>query len=187
MRKIQVTRDLDGNLVAIDEADQIHFATWRKRLRELDPGEIASVGVENDPSSALTAWHIILCKAVYAAQERFTDFRAFRQFLYTMSGYCVDIKVGRKIIKVPGSWSWDALPNDYDRSAAHDAVVLAMHDELVVRTLWPHLRPAVRMEMLLTTIAAAEAKRQQCRAAKAMRVAARKAQAKNQQTEEATA
>lgn len=183
MKAIAITCNLDGKLVALNEADEPTFARWKKELRELDPGEIKNIYPDATPNSALSAWHIILCKAVFAAQERFTDFRAFRQFLYTMAGHCVEIKIGRKVVRVPGSWSWDDLSNDYERSDVHNAVLMAMHDETVLRALWPHLRPAARTEMILTTIAEAEAKRQQHRAAKATRVAIRNAQSKAPQTE----
>lgn len=187
MRNFDITRNADGKIVAVDENEQIHVARWLKTMRELDPGEMMRIGMEFEASSKLTAWHIILCNAVFKEQETFTDFRAMRQFLYTMAGYCVEVKQGRKIVRVPGSWSWDALPNDADRSDAHEKVLMAMHDADVLRVLWPAIRPAQRMEKIMGIIARAEAERDQFKARKAARQAARNARAANDSTAEAVA
>lgn len=173
MKTTDITRNDEGRIVAVNDADNPYVQSWLKRMRELDPGEVITVHLDKSASHPLTAWHIILCKAVFAEQEVFTDFKAFRQFLYTMSGHCVEVTVGRKTMRMPGSWSWDDLPNDYERSEVHNKVVLTMHDPLILRTLWPHLKPGKRMEMLLDTIARAEAEREVRRAQKARRQAAR--------------
>ena len=55
----------------------------------------------------------------------------------------------------------------------HNKVVMAMHDEDVQFALWPHLKPAARMEMMLTTIQKAEEERERARAAKAFKQAQR--------------
>ena len=187
MRNFYITRNADLKIIAIDPAEQVHVDRGLKQLRELDPGEVSRIGFDFQASSALTAWHILLCKAVFVEQETFTDFRAMRQFLYTMAGYCVEVKQGRKIVRVPGSWSWDALPNDADRSDAHEKVLMAMHDADVLRVLWPAIRPAQRMEKIMGIIARAEAERDQFKARKAARQAARNARAANDSTAEAVA
>jgi hypothetical protein len=173
MKTIKITRDNEYRLIALNQEDQAYLAQWQKRIRELEPGEIMTAHLDAQASHALNAWHHILIGAVFKAQERFTKVDAFREFLYIMSGYATEVKIKRKIVRIAESWSFDTLPNDFDRQDVHNKVVMAMHDEDVLFAIWPHLKPAARMEMMLTTIAEAEAKREQHKAAKAMRMAAR--------------
>lgn len=177
MKTALITRDNENKIVALYEKDQPYVARWLKRMRELDQGEIMTAHMDAKASHALNAWHHILIGAVFKAQERFISVDAFREFLYIMAGYSTEVKIKRKTVRIAESWSFDSLPNDFERSEVHDRVVMAMHDEDVLFALWPHLRPAMRMEMMLTTIAAAEAERERCRAAKAQRVAARESKA----------
>ena len=50
---------------------------------------------------------------------------------------------------------------------------MAMHDEDVQLCRWPHLKPAARMEMMLTTIQKAEEERERAKSAKAFKQAQR--------------
>jgi hypothetical protein len=63
------------------------------------------------------------------------------------------------------------LPNDFERTELHEKVVAAMHDEDVQSALWPHLRKAKRMEMMLGVIAKAEAEREAYKQRKALKLA----------------
>ncbi|MGL5003149.1 MAG: hypothetical protein ACRDAM_09450, partial [Casimicrobium sp.] len=156
MKKILATRrDYGEKLIAVDPKEQVALDRWGKMLREVEPGEIVSIGVFTSPSPALTAWHIILLGTIFAAQERFTDFKAFRGFLYIMSGYCEEFRVRGKKIRLPQSWSWDDLPNDFERSEMHEAVVAALYNEDVQLAIWPHLNKQKRMEMMLTLVSKA--------------------------------
>jgi hypothetical protein len=159
LKKIYVTKNDQDRIVAVDADDQPYLSRHGNMLRSLEPGEIATYYCDASPSAALTAWHILLCKAVFDAQERFATAKALRGFLYIMSGYSMEIKCGRKKITIPKSWSWDDLPNDFERAELHEKVVAAMHDEYVQSALWPHLRKPKRMEMMLDVIAKAEAER----------------------------
>ena len=173
MKTVKITKNQDGKLVALFEEDQAYLSQWLRRIRELEEGEIMTAHLDAQASQPLNAWHHILIAAVYKAQERFTNKDAFRKFLYMMAGYSEEVKIKRKRVLVPSSWSFDSLPNDFERQEVHNKVVMAMHDEDVQFALWPHLKPAARMEMMLTTIQKAEEERERARAAKAFKQAQR--------------
>lgn len=182
MKKIAATRkDFGQKLVAVDPKEQVALDRWSKRLQAIEPGEIVYIGAMEPPSPALTAWHILLCKAIFEGQERFTDFKAFRGFLYIMAGHCQEFKVRGKKIRLPQSWSWDDLPNDYDRSEFHESVVAALYNEDVQLAIWPHLKKHDRTEMMMTLISRAEHEREMHKRQKAFR-----AQQKRQQQQALT-
>ena len=107
MKTIKITKNHDGKLVALFDEDQAYLSQWLRRIRELDAGEIMTAHLDAQASQPFNAWHHILIAAVYKAQERFTNKDAFRKFLYMMAGYSEEVKIKRKRVLVPSSWSFD--------------------------------------------------------------------------------
>lgn len=162
--RINTTCDETGRLVGISEKDEKALARWRNACAELEPGEGVSFSVDIPVNKRLHGWHFVLMTAVFKAQERFTDDDAMRAFIYVAAGYCKWQRLGRKRVAIPDSWAFTSLPNDIERGEMHEKCVIAMHDQDVLRELWPHLKPAARLHMIMDVIAKTEAERERKRA-----------------------
>ncbi|WP_019573333.1 DUF1367 family protein [Curvibacter lanceolatus] len=124
---------------------------WRgfwSRLLRLEPGEMVEVKTHQSRLGWYHRKHMALEQAVFEAQEKFEDFEAFRTWLKVGSGF-VDWHPGPKggVIPVPKSISYSNLEQG-EMEEFHLAAVQFLRHECAGRTLWKHLKPVQRIEMI---------------------------------------
>lgn len=124
---------------------------WRRfvnGLLRLEAGEMAEIHTRRPRSGPFHRRHMALEQAVFEAQEKFEQFEPFRDWLKVGAGHC-DWFPGPKggVFPVPRSISFDALEED-DMRTFHDNTVAFLRTEHACLTLWKHLTPLQRLEMI---------------------------------------
>lgn len=124
---------------------------WRRfwnMVFKLEPGEMVELNTHKERIGWFHRKHMALEQRVYEAQEKFETFDAFRVWLKVGSGF-VDWYPGPKggVIPVPRSISYSKLEQS-DMEKVHDDMVAFLRTEHAGRTLWKHLQPMQRVEMI---------------------------------------
>lgn len=124
---------------------------WRRlwnRMMKLEPGEM----IEIKTHQARLGWyhrkHMALEQAVFQSQERFENFEGFRDWLKVGAGHC-QWYPGPKggIFPVPDSTSYSNLEQG-QMETVHANMVAFLRTEHAGKTLWKHLQPMARVEMI---------------------------------------
>lgn len=125
---------------------------WRRfinGLTRLEPGEMVQIHTRKPRSGPFHRRHMALEQRVFEAQERFDLFDpVFRDWLKVGAGFCEWVP-GPKggVFPVPKSIAYDQL-EDNDMRDFHERVIAFLRTEHAGRTLWKHLPPAGRTEMV---------------------------------------
>ena len=137
-----MTRIVDG----FGEQSRRAWLRFWKGLAKLEPGEMATVFTHRARVGWFHRKHMALEQRVFDAQERFTHFEQFRNWLKIGAGH-VDWVPGPKgaVVPIPKSISYASLGQD-EMEAFHDAVIDFLRNEPhAAQVLWPHIRePSVR-------------------------------------------
>lgn len=125
--------------------------SWRRfinGLMRLEPGEMVEIRTHKDRIGWYHRKHMALEQTVFEHQEKFEEFESFRTWLKVGSGY-VDWHPGPKggVIPVPRSLSYAKLEQG-EMESVHEEMVKFLRTEHAGRTLWKHLTPAARIEMV---------------------------------------
>ena len=125
--------------------------SWRRfvnGLMRLEPGEMVEIRTHKDRIGWYHRKHMALEQCVFEHQEKFEEFESFRTWLKVGSGY-VDWHPGPKggVIPVPRSLSYAKLEQG-EMEQVHEEMVRFLRTEHAGRTLWKHLTPAARIEMV---------------------------------------
>lgn len=124
---------------------------WRRlwnRLVKLEPGEMMEIRTLQPRVGWYHRKHMAMEQALFEAQDRFEDFESFRTWMKVGAGF-VDWFPGPKggVIPVPKSISYSALEQG-DMETFHADAVNFLRTEHAGKTLWKHLTPEKRIEML---------------------------------------
>lgn len=135
----------------VDGLGETGRKAWRRfvnGLMKLEPGEMVEIRTHKERSGPFHRRHMALEQRVFEAQEKFEQFESFRTWLKVGSGF-VDWHPGPKggVIPVPRSISYSKL-EDGDMHQVHADMVAFLRTEHASRTLWKHLTPAGRLEMI---------------------------------------
>lgn len=125
--------------------------SWRRfvnGLMRLEPGEMVEIRTHKDRIGWYHRKHMALEQTVFEHQEKFEEFESFRTWLKVGAGY-VDWHPGPKggVIPVPRSLSYARLEQG-EMEQVHEEMVKFLRTEHAGRTLWKHLTPAARIEMV---------------------------------------
>lgn len=124
---------------------------WRRfvnGLLRLEPGEMVEIKTHKARSGPFHRRHMVIETAVFQAQEKFEHFEQFRNWLKVGAGFCDWIPGPRgAVIPVPRSIAFDKLEDDAMRQV-HDDMVAFLRSDHAGKTLWRHLAPPARMEMV---------------------------------------
>lgn len=128
---------------------------WRRLwngLMRLEPGEMVEITTVQPRLGWYHRKHMAMEQAVFEAQERFQEFEGFRTWLKVGSGF-VDWYPGPKggVIPVPRSISYAKLEQG-EMEQFHGAAVDFLRTEHAGRTLWKHLSPHQRIQMIETIL-----------------------------------
>lgn len=125
---------------------------WSNILR-LEPGEMVEIKTHQQRIGWYHRKHMALEQALFEGQERFEAFEGFRDWLKVGAGFC-DWYPGPKggVFPVPKSISYSKLEQGEMEQFHNDAVTFLRTDH-AGKTLWKHLSPTARIEMLETILA----------------------------------
>jgi len=124
---------------------------WRRfvnGLMKLEPGEMVEIRTHKERIGWYHRKHMALEQAVFEAQDKFEEFDSFRTWLKVGSGY-VDWHPGPKggVIPVPKSLSYAKLEQG-EMEQVHEEMVKFLRTEHAGKTLWKHLSPTQRIDMI---------------------------------------
>jgi hypothetical protein len=141
-------RVLFGMVDGLGEKGRKQWRRFVNGLMRMEPGEMVEIRTHKDRSGPFHRRHMALEQRVFEAQEKFEQFESFRTWLKVGSGF-VDWFPGPKggVIPVPRSLSYAKL-EDGDMRQVHDDMVAFLRTEHAGKTLWRHLTPTARMEMV---------------------------------------
>jgi hypothetical protein len=135
----------------VDGLGDVGRKSWRRfinGLMKLEPGEMVEILTHKDRLGWYHRKHMALEQAVFEAQEKFDQFESFRTWLKVGSGY-VDWYPGPKggVIPVPRSLSYAKLEQG-EMESVHEEMIKFLRTEHAGKTLWRHLSPAQRIDMI---------------------------------------
>lgn len=135
----------------VDGLGDVGRKQWRRfvnGLISLEPGEMVFIVTHKARSGPFHRRHMAIETAVFEAQEKFTNFEQFRNWLKVGSGFCDWIAGPRgAVIPVPKSIAFDKL-EDGEMRQVHDDMIAFLRSEHAGKALWKHLAPTARTEMI---------------------------------------
>ena len=145
---------------SLDGVDETSKRAWRRfwnRVSKMEVGEIFWINTHSPRSGPFHRLHMAIEKAVFDAQERFTDFEQFRVWLKVGAGH-VDWVAGPKgaVIPVPKSIAYSKLDEDGMREF-HAAAMAFLREPHALKVLWPKLDAGRREQMMETVLGGFEA------------------------------
>jgi len=122
--------------------DDQHNKRWLRVVRTwfgLEAGEITTVDTRHPRSGPFHRFHMLVEQSVFDAQERFSDFERFRDWLKIQVGH-VDWVPGAKggIVPLPKSTSYAEM-EEVEMREFHDKMIAALHGPHIAPFLWKHL------------------------------------------------
>lgn len=136
----------------IDGLSEAHRKSWRSLwnflLKRAEPGEMVEIKTHRERLGWYHRKHMLMEQRMFEAQERFENFKQFRVWLKVGAGY-VDWLPGPKggVIPVARSLSYAQLEQDA-MERVHADMVAFLRTDHAQKTLWAHLTPAKRAEMM---------------------------------------
>lgn len=120
---------------------------WNGLLR-LEPGEMVEIKTHQQRLGWFHRKHMALESAVFESQDRFENFKGFRDWLKVGAGFC-DWYPGPKggVFPVPRSIQYSQLEQGAMEQFHADAVEFLRTDH-AGKTLWRHLSQPQRIEMI---------------------------------------
>ncbi len=141
---------------ALDGLGEVNKKRWRRfmaMLFKMEPGEMATIKTHKARSGPYHRRHMKMEQVFYESQERFENFdRGFRDWLKVGAGHC-EWFPGPKgaVFPAPKSISYDQMEEGAMREF-HDNAIAFLRTEHAQKTLWKHLTPAARSEMVETIL-----------------------------------
>lgn len=140
----------------IDGLSEQHRKSWRRLwnwfLKSAEPGEMVEIKTHRERLGWFHRKHMAMEQAVFDSQEKFEHFEQFRLWLKVGAGF-VEWLPGPKggVIPVPRSISYAKLEQDA-MEKVHADMVAFLRTEHAQKTLWRHLGPEKRAEMMQTLL-----------------------------------
>lgn len=142
-------RVMFGALDGLGEQNRKRWRNFLGMLFRLEPGEIATIKTHKARSGPFHRRHMLMETRVFEAQEKFEDFdRGFRDWLKVGSGHCT-WHPGPKggVFPVPNSTSY-ANMEEGEMREFHEKAIAFLRSDHALKTLWRHLSPAQRVDMI---------------------------------------
>lgn len=139
---------------AIRGLDAKHDKRWRRlwsRIWKSEPGEATQMVVLVPRSRKFHARHMAIENRLFESQERFALIEGLRNWLKTGAAFGHYELVGTRMKFIPASLAYEECSND-QMHEFHDNAIAFLHTPRAQRTLWRHLSPAKRAEMLAAVL-----------------------------------
>lgn len=139
MAEVTLTKANDGKLRGLTESDQRRWAKFLANTRKMESGDTIKAAFKLPRSKAFHRRHFAILGGLFKAQEQFTEFDRFREWVQIGAGFC-DIMPGPKgkPVAVSRSIAWEAL-EEADFAEHHRAVMDFVRSTYFTRFVWPHL------------------------------------------------
>lgn len=146
-------RVLFGIVDGLGERGKKQWRRFFNGLMRMEPGEMVEITTRKERSGPFHRRHMAMEQAIFDAQERFSVFKQFRDWLKVGAGHC-DWVPGPKggVIPTPKSIRYEDLEDDEMREF-HDAMVTFLRTEHAARTLWPK-QPAAHRDAAIEAVLA---------------------------------
>lgn len=143
---------LFGILDGFTKDDKRAWRRFWKRLTTAAPGEMVNIEMVFPRSGPFHRYHMAMEQAVFDAQEKFSDFEMFRDWLKIGAGW-VEWVPGAKggIVPLPKSISYAKVDEEEFRRY-HDKVFGFLRGEHAAPYLWKHLPEDQAHEMMETIL-----------------------------------
>lgn len=133
------TKVLEQSIRGIDEKNHTRWRRFLRHVFSLEDGEIAEIGTRIPRSGPFHRFHMAFEQAVFNAQERFTVFEQFRNWLKIGAGHVVWVPGAKGgIVPLPKSISYAELEEPEMREV-HESMFAFMRGEHAAPYLWKHL------------------------------------------------
>ena len=142
------SRLLFGAINGFTRDDRRAWYRFWKRITGMEPGEIANVEMVFPRSGPYHRRHMAMEQSVFDAQDRFQNFKAFRDWLKIGAAHCEWVP-GPKgaIVPIPNSISYASM-DDEDFRVFHGNMIQFLRGEHAANILWPHLKGDMAAEMM---------------------------------------
>lgn len=139
-------------LRGIDEKNHKRWMRFLKHAFSLEHGEIVEIGTRAPRSGPFHRFHMATEQAVFNAQDRFTQFEMFRNWLKIGSGH-VEWVPGAKggIVPLPKSINYMEMEEPQMREF-HAAMLAFLRGPHAALYLWKHLGADKAAEMMETIL-----------------------------------
>ena len=150
--KAVVRRFLFDGVRGLDEKHDRRWKRFWSRIWNSEPGEVFQLVNVIERNAPFHRRHRAILERLFASQERFRNIDALHDWM-KIGAYWVTWEEGKsgKPIPKPRSTSFEVCSDDQMREA-HAAMVDFLHTERAQRFLWRNLKPAMRAEMLESTL-----------------------------------
>lgn len=146
--RVAATKALQQGLRGVDEKNDRRWKRFLRQVFSLEDGEIAEIGTRIPRSGPFHRFHMAIEQAVFDAQERFTEFEQFRNWLKIGAGHVTWVPGAKGgIVPLPKSISYAEL-DDGEMREVHDAMLAFLRGPHAAPYLWKHLDADEAAEML---------------------------------------
>jgi hypothetical protein len=144
---------LFGIIDGLGEGGRRQWRRFFNRLMRLEPGEMVSVMTHQERLGWYHKKHMKLEQTLFEHQERFDNFKGFRNWLKVGAGHC-QWYPGPKggVFPVPDTISYTKMEQG-EMETFHANVVEFLRTEHAGKTLWKHLAQPARIDMIESILA----------------------------------
>jgi hypothetical protein len=141
-------RVLFGLVDGLGERGKKQWRRFFNMLMRLEPGEMVDLNTHKERLGWYHRKHMKLEHTLFESQERFDNFKGFRDWLKVGAGHC-DWYPGPKggVFPVPKTIGYAKLEQG-DMEEFHADAVAFLRTEHAGRTLWKHLDQRQRIDMI---------------------------------------
>lgn len=137
--KAAATRALEVCVQGIDEPNHKRWQRFLRNLFSLEDGEIAEIGTRLPRSGPFHRLHMLIEQSVFQAQDRFTQFEMFRNWVKIGAGHIVWVPGAKGgIVPLPKSISYMEMEEPEMREF-HQNMMAFFRGEHAAKYLWKHL------------------------------------------------
>jgi hypothetical protein len=127
----------------IDGFNRDDKRAWRriwKRIKDMEAGEMLVIDIRMPRSGPFHRRHMKIEQSVFDSQERFQNFKAFRDWVKIGAGHCEWVP-GPKgaVVPIPNSISYASM-DDNDFRVFHENMIQFLRGDHAANVLWPHLK-----------------------------------------------
>ncbi|HEY5800655.1 MAG TPA: DUF1367 family protein [Burkholderiaceae bacterium] len=137
--KATAIRVLTQSLRGVDDSNHKSWKSFLNRMLGMEDGEIAEITTRIPRSGPFHRYHMAMEQAVYNAQERFTIFEQFRNWLKIGAGHVTWVPGAKGgVVPLPNSISYAQLEEGPMREV-HAAMLDFLRGPHAAPYLWKHL------------------------------------------------
>lgn len=148
MTTVTIFKNSQGQIQGATDEDERKYSQWRRKVRDIEPGEYAVFSWEDPRSPRHHARFINKIRGLFSRTEAFGSEKDLRQWLTMAAGY-VDWQPGPDSTPnaLPKSISFHLL-DEAEFAELHRAVDFVLWSSAGQEKLWPHLNDEQRYEAM---------------------------------------